>query len=311
MSSIFTGIFGGGTSRASRESQAATQAENTAIQRFIEQQAAQARGDVSTLFPEAQRVRTEGFQGALDVIGAGVDPQLAAFQAGNVGAQRAISAGLPQFQAAIMGQAIDPAAFAPTEISADTSHLRGVLAPDQASIAPIPEPERRAPFSISRGAAQSGAPARQSIFDIIGNGGRGREFNVGGSGMAPDGFGIEPTDAQIEAQIMRGIAARGGAVPANIFSQGGIVEDASIPQFDFGSPAMMPLPVMNPRPFMPDARPDDAQLPARQSTFRPLPVEPRPFASVAPVFSAPSASVLPSVNAGALSNIGRITRSFR
>ncbi len=120
-------IFGGGVSKASRAGQQAQQQENIAAQRFIEQQAAQARGDVLGIFPSAQQVRGAGFQGALDIIGQGIPEQLSAFQQGNIGAQGVTAQTLPQIQAAILGLPVG--GFSPVGINVDPSFLSGIQAP--------------------------------------------------------------------------------------------------------------------------------------------------------------------------------------
>ena len=134
---IGAGLLGGGVSSSSAESLAAQQAANAATQRFIEQQAGQARGDISSLFPQAQDVSRQGFQGALDLIGLGVPQQLGAFQQGNVGAQQAISSTLPQIQNAILGLPVDFGQFQPQQLNIDTSFLQGLQAP-QIQQAPQP-----------------------------------------------------------------------------------------------------------------------------------------------------------------------------
>ncbi len=140
---IFSSIFGGGTSKASRESQAAAQAENLARERFIREQSGQARQDVSGLFPQAQDVSRQGFQGALDLIGLGVPAQLGAFQQGNIGAQQAISSTLPQIQNAILGLPVDFGQFQPQQLNVDTSFLQGLQAPQ------IQQPQQTAPPQLS------------------------------------------------------------------------------------------------------------------------------------------------------------------
>lgn len=149
-------IFGGGTSSASEQSVANQQQANAATQRFIEQQAGQARADVSSLFPGAQQVQAQGAQGALDVIGQGIPAQLQAFQQGNVGAQQALQTTLPQFQAAILGQPVDFSAFQPVDLGFDASFLQGLQAPQiqqpQGSLANIgqPQPAINPQFQIGR-----------------------------------------------------------------------------------------------------------------------------------------------------------------
>lgn len=143
-------IFGGGTSKASRESVANQQAANAATQRFIEQQTGRARSDVSSLFPQADTARNLGFQGALDIIGAGINPQIAAFTQGNVGAQNIVNQGMGGFQNAILGLPIG--SFAPQTVSVDTSFLSNPQMPAFAQVAlpqqvqPPPQPTLGGPI---------------------------------------------------------------------------------------------------------------------------------------------------------------------
>ncbi len=66
-----------------------------------------ARAAAIPLFGSAQQNALAGFQGALDIFGQTVPAQSQVFQAGNVGAQQALLAGLPQFQNAILGGNVD------------------------------------------------------------------------------------------------------------------------------------------------------------------------------------------------------------
>jgi len=122
-------IFGGGVSGASQQSQQAQQAANAATQRFIEQRSAEARADILSIFPQAQQLGAQGFQGALDVLGGGIPQQLAAFQQGNIGAQQVTGDTFSQIQNAILGLPVDPSAFAPQNIQTDLSFLSGLTAP--------------------------------------------------------------------------------------------------------------------------------------------------------------------------------------
>lgn len=113
-----TSIFGGGTTGASQQSQASQAAANLATEQFIKERTAEARSDVTSLFPGAQQVASQGFQGALDLIGQGIPQQIDAFSQGNVGAQQAIANTFPQIQNAIFGLPVDQSAFQPVGINA-------------------------------------------------------------------------------------------------------------------------------------------------------------------------------------------------
>lgn len=126
---IFSSIFGGGTTSASKAGQKATLEDNRRRQNFIRNLLGQGIKRTTRLFNQAGQPRREGFQGALDVIGAGVPEQLGLFQAGNVAAQDVFSRGLPQFQNAILGQQVDFGQFQPRQLEADTSFLQNLDVP--------------------------------------------------------------------------------------------------------------------------------------------------------------------------------------
>jgi len=173
-SDIFTGIFGGGTSSSSEKSLEAVQADNLRRQQAIEKGAGTAISDVKKIIPEALRVGTEGFQGALDIIGQGVSPQISAFQQGNIGAQEITAETLPLIMAAILGTGGGVGdTFDPRSINVDTSFLEGVQAPVARDVFAPPPPDPRQP---SRG-----------IFDFIGGGGRDFNFSGGGRGIFSGG----------------------------------------------------------------------------------------------------------------------------
>ena len=90
--------------------------------------AAQGREDVTSNMANAQQTANLGFQGALDVFGQSLPAQTDVFQQGNVGAQQAILAGLPQQQNALLGNQIDYSQMQPFEIQQpDTSFFNQTL----------------------------------------------------------------------------------------------------------------------------------------------------------------------------------------
>ena len=117
MSSLVKTLFGG-TDKSSLKAQ---QQANVGTQQFIEQQGAQARGDVLALQPGVEQNRQLGQQAALDVLGQTIPQQFSTFQQGNVGAQSALLAGLPQFQNAILGLPTDLSGMQPQAIQFDPS----------------------------------------------------------------------------------------------------------------------------------------------------------------------------------------------
>ncbi len=149
---IFSSIFGGGATGASERSQEAQLAANAATEKFIKEQSGQARADVSALFPSAQRVGAEGFQGALNVIAGGIPEQLAAFQGGNVGAQQTLGQTLPQIQNAILGLPVNQAAFQqPQTISPNLSFLENLSVPTVSPLNLTPTPQQPTTGGIGGG----------------------------------------------------------------------------------------------------------------------------------------------------------------
>jgi len=117
MGKVVKTLFGG-TDKSSLKAQ---QAANKETQGFIERQADLARGDVLALAPGAFQNRNIGTQAAFDVLGQTIPQQFSTFQQGNVGAQSALLAGLPQFQNAILGLPTDLSGLQPQTLQFDPS----------------------------------------------------------------------------------------------------------------------------------------------------------------------------------------------
>ena len=112
MSIIKDTFFGGAEKKAAK---AQTKALEQG-QQFTREATEQARSDVNRLFPQAQLTGQQGFQAALDVFGQSLPAQANTFQQGNVGAQQAILAGLPQMQNALFGNQVDFSQMQPFEM---------------------------------------------------------------------------------------------------------------------------------------------------------------------------------------------------
>jgi hypothetical protein len=123
MPSLVDTLFGG-TDKSALKSQ---KTSNLQLRDIISGGAAGARQDVLGLFPSAEGARTAGFQGALDVLGQTIPQQFDVFQQGNVGAQSALLAGLPQFNNAILGLPLDLSTLQPQTIGFDTSFAQQQL----------------------------------------------------------------------------------------------------------------------------------------------------------------------------------------
>ena len=87
----------------------------------------QAREDLFDLFPSAQSNRELGFQRALDIQGNVIPQQFSAMQQGNIGAQEALLAGLPQMRNAILGRPTHMDQLQPRSINVDTGFAQQQL----------------------------------------------------------------------------------------------------------------------------------------------------------------------------------------
>lgn len=170
MASVFDDILGTLFGGADTSAQDFQRAANEEARRAVNVSTAQARADVLGLFPESDINRNLGFQAALDVLGQTIPQQLGTFQAGNVGAQEALLAGLPQFRSAILGGQFDPSGLQATELAFDPSFAQQTLPEFSVSAAP-------------RTGQQQQAQATQALSQLLaGGGGLG---GLGGDGGQP------------------------------------------------------------------------------------------------------------------------------
>ena len=88
-------------------------AANERAQAFIESQSAKAEQTGETLFGGSEGNILSGNEAAYDLLRRIAPRQIGAFQEGNVGAQQQLIGGLPQIQAALMGQPVDYSVFQP------------------------------------------------------------------------------------------------------------------------------------------------------------------------------------------------------
>jgi hypothetical protein len=117
MSSVVKTVFGGSDDSA----QKAQSRANKRTEELIAENTAQAREDVMGLFPAADKNVRRGFKAALNVFGDAVPQQISAFQQGNVGAQQALLAGLPQMQNALLGLPVDMSSLQAQQVQYDPS----------------------------------------------------------------------------------------------------------------------------------------------------------------------------------------------
>ena len=185
--------------RQTRRAQESQEEQTAERQAFTEQQLGQARSDVTTLFPEAQRVQQRGFQGALDIFGQAVPEQARLFQGGNVAAQEQLLAGLPQIQRAILGLPTDFGTLRQQPQTFDFgSILAGQQAPDATQFLTQFGEQTRAPDQSQQAQEAIANQTDQAIIDLY------REL----LGRDPDPSGLA---------FSRGIVA-----PSGLTSPGGI-----------------------------------------------------------------------------------------
>lgn len=135
MSWVKDNVFGGAAKDAAKQQTRAFEQAQEITNQFAEQ----ARGDVMSLFPQAQQTNLAGYQGALDVFNQSAPQQMQMAQQGNQNAQAALLAGLPQMNNAILGAPIDYSALQPQSVSYDQSlfnqqlpaQLQSILTPPQ------------------------------------------------------------------------------------------------------------------------------------------------------------------------------------
>ena len=123
MSSVFKSLFGG-TDDSAQKGQIRQNQQVLALQQKL---ADRARGDIIDIFPGVRQSAQEGFQGALDIYGQSMPQQARLVQEGNIAAQNTLLAGLPQQNAAILGQRVDLSGLAPTRQSYSTDFMQQQL----------------------------------------------------------------------------------------------------------------------------------------------------------------------------------------
>tara|TARA_R110000751_G_scaffold95960_3_gene187372 strand:+ start:645 stop:1487 length:843 start_codon:yes stop_codon:yes gene_type:complete len=154
----------GGSDDSAQDAQIDQNREVLALQAKL---AEQARGDIMDIFPGVRQSAQEGFQGALDIYGQAIPQQASLLQGGNVAAQNTLLAGLPQQNAAILGQRVDLSGLAPTRQSYSTDFMqqqlpeRVAMMPENAQNSFLPSDYLSGLFGSSQG--QSLSPLDQAI----------------------------------------------------------------------------------------------------------------------------------------------------
>jgi hypothetical protein len=115
---VVSGAAAVGDYRNNKKNRKSAERQRAESQAFIEKQMKQARGDLFRMQPLASESRRLGAQAGLDLMAQTVPQQLGAFKAGNMGAQRIVSQGLPQMQNAILGRGINTN-FQPVDVGGE------------------------------------------------------------------------------------------------------------------------------------------------------------------------------------------------
>ena len=165
MSSAVKTVFGGTDDSAQK---AQTRA-NARAEELIATQSARARRNALALYPASDVNRNLGFQAALDVMGDYVPEQLSTLQQGNVGAQEALLASMPQVQNALMGMPVDYSGLQAQQIGFDPSFLSQSLPDFKGSRKAINQEFRRSQANQPRASALLGGINRGAASGIRAN----------------------------------------------------------------------------------------------------------------------------------------------
>lgn len=108
-------LVGAFTGSSARDASRAQIEEAEKSKQFIKEGIDRARGDVGKFGEGARESQAQGFQDALNIFSQTLPQQAGLFQQGNVGAQQALLAGLPQMNNAILGRQVDYSAMQPQQ----------------------------------------------------------------------------------------------------------------------------------------------------------------------------------------------------
>jgi hypothetical protein len=141
-------------------------------QDILKESVERGRSDILSRFPEVQAAIGQGFGESRNLLAGTTFPgQVGAFQQGNLQAQEAIQAGLPQQINAILGLPVDLGGLQPRQIDVDPNMFQTQLAATQE--------QRAAPPSTTPPPTQLTPEQIQAIRD--------RMAGLGGAGTGTDG----------------------------------------------------------------------------------------------------------------------------
>ena len=157
----WTGLLKGAFGSKDKGAQKRTSALVKEGRQYVVDQAAGGRIDLLDMWPRAEANRNMGYQSALDVFGQTMPQALSTFQQGNVGAQGALLAGLPQIQNAIYGLPTDLSGMQPQAIQYDPSYTQQQLPDFFGAQAPPPDAAQQ----LYEGASMVGDHGNQTGFN--------------------------------------------------------------------------------------------------------------------------------------------------
>lgn len=117
-----------------REMQERQRAESL---KYIQEQVAKTQGQLFQLFPQAQQSRQQAMLAGTDLFKQAFPAQMEAFQGGNMMAQQALLAGLPQANNAILGRPMDLSGLQAQRVPVSAQALQGLFNPQAPQMALI------------------------------------------------------------------------------------------------------------------------------------------------------------------------------
>ena len=128
VASVGSSVLGAFTSdKASKRAAETAQQTSDAQLAYMRESEDRARADINRLFPQATERRNQGYQQQMDFLGSALPVTLDAMQQGNVNAQQVLAGSMPQYQNAILGNAVDYGFAQPQQIDM-SSQIESLLA---------------------------------------------------------------------------------------------------------------------------------------------------------------------------------------
>ena len=127
VASVGSSLLGAYTSdKASKRAAQTAQETSEAQLAYMRESENRARDDINRLYPQATERRNQGYQQQMDFLGSALPVTMDAMQQGNYNAQQVLAGSMPQYQNAILGNAIDYGFAQPQRIDM-SSQIEGLL----------------------------------------------------------------------------------------------------------------------------------------------------------------------------------------